>query len=614
MKKTQSQKNRLKLQDFTDLFMTRNKVIKNSTYYNRLYSTKPNTINMSSSLSKDITNNNLILSSPNNNNISNTNKEIRTPKNRIFSSKKKMLWPKVTKPIWPFSLKIKEPRDLIQKRLSLAKPSEKYHTFETIRWLNQKYSDSVKQKSIFSLLPNKGKQIIPKNETEKGKRHRKIIEYLESFRAPKAREKNVEINPKYFYNKQTFEKIKKMKEMFLTFDKEGKQRLLLKEIVKLFKNNDIEVDIEEIKELFFKNINNINAKNTPINILYLNFYQFLKFALSRDQDFRQFIRKVKKNKKNKLIKKDAYFPMDFNTALEYFMRKEKQRNSVKAVQDAIKGMDKMMKIENEEALEKSSNLISDEFSMSRKSNNLFLLSSKSNNNKIISKMSTNNNLLEENNLKDINFSELIEDFSSLFGINQPKKKLEENKINNKNKRFAKSAKIKNNKMNGDNPIYTEELKSKLRKETLKDLNIENFKKYKNLRLALEATKEQINYMKTHNNKSKNGLIEEDKQTIDMVDTRNIVHVNNLIHSPKKIFKLKNQNFLENIDNNSLLLNVYLDNRNKNRKKNLKEKFNKTRNNVNKKPIYNIYCGSHIIINNELKSNSKYDFVPNELII
>ena len=51
-----------------------------------------------------------------------------------------MLWPKVTKPIWPFSLKIKEPRELIQKRLSSSKPSEKYHTFETIRWLNQKYA------------------------------------------------------------------------------------------------------------------------------------------------------------------------------------------------------------------------------------------------------------------------------------------------------------------------------------------------------------------------------------------------------------------------------------------------------------------------------------------
>ena len=99
MKKTKSQKNKLKLQEFTDLFMTRNNVIKNSTYYNRLYSTKPNTINMSSSLSKDITNNNLLLSSPNNNNMSNTNKEIQTPKNRIFSTRKKMLWPKVTKPV-----------------------------------------------------------------------------------------------------------------------------------------------------------------------------------------------------------------------------------------------------------------------------------------------------------------------------------------------------------------------------------------------------------------------------------------------------------------------------------------------------------------------------------
>ena len=59
MKKTRSQKNKLKLQEFTDLFMTRNNVIKNSTYYKRLYSPKPNTINMSSSLSKDITNNNL---------------------------------------------------------------------------------------------------------------------------------------------------------------------------------------------------------------------------------------------------------------------------------------------------------------------------------------------------------------------------------------------------------------------------------------------------------------------------------------------------------------------------------------------------------------------------
>ena len=209
MKKTESQKNKLQLQELSDLFMTRNKVIKNSTYYHRLYSTKPNSINMSSSLSKDITNNNLILSSQNNNNISNKILKVNNPQKRPFSCKRKMLWPKVTKPKWPFSLKMKEPREIIQKRLSSARPNGKYHTFNTIRWLNQKYSDSVKQKSIFSLLPNKGKVVVHEGESEKSKRHRKIIDYLESFRAPKEREKNVEINPKYFYNKKTFERIKK---------------------------------------------------------------------------------------------------------------------------------------------------------------------------------------------------------------------------------------------------------------------------------------------------------------------------------------------------------------------------------------------------------------------
>ena len=143
-----------------------------------------------------------------NNNINNNNNNNKSNKNiskRKISSKKKHLWPKVTNPYWPFSLKRNEPKLSVQNRLSSAKPSGKYHNFSTIRWLNQKYTDSVKQKSIFSLLPNKGKVIVPEEESEKSKRHRKIVEYLQSFRAPKAREKNVEINPKYFYNKQTEE-------------------------------------------------------------------------------------------------------------------------------------------------------------------------------------------------------------------------------------------------------------------------------------------------------------------------------------------------------------------------------------------------------------------------
>ena len=608
MKKTRSQKNRLRLQELSDFFMTRNTKIKNSIYYNRLYSTKPNSINMFSSLSKDYTNN-LILSSQNNNNSKKNNDDIKSKindinslKNRVFSPRQKILWPKVTKPKWPFSLKRKDPIEIVQNRLISAKPSEKYHTFSTIRWLNQKYSDSVKQKSIFSLLPNKGKVKKPENESEKDKRHRKIIEYLESFRAPKEREKNVEINPKYFYNKQTFEKIKKMKEMFLSFDKEGKQKMVLKEVVKLFKNNGIDVDINEIKDLFFKNIEHTHPKNLPINLLYLDFYQFMTFALSGDQDFRLFIRKMKKKKINNYDKKGLYFPMNFNVALDYFMRKEKQRTSVKAVQNAIKDMDKMMKLDHEETLEKS-NVLSDEFNLSRKSNNNFLLSSKSNN----YKMSKTSNYNEDNNIKDINFSQLIEEFSNLFGINQSKKELDETLM--QNKRGAKSAKTRNYK-NEKSHTFTEEMKAKLRNETLKNLNIENFNRYNNLRLAIEATKNQINFMKKNENKF--GLIEEDKKTIDIVDTRNIVNLNNYLDNRhKKIFEQKNSNFFKNIDN-SLLINVYLDNKNKNRRKKLKEKYNKTKEFNIKKPIYNFYCGSPKIINNEHKSNSKYDFVPNEL--
>ena len=615
MKKTKSQKNKLSLQELSDLFMTRNIIVKNSKYYNRLYSTKPTSINISSSLNNNHTNN-LLLSQniKDNNNNNNKSKKANTnnirpntTKKRILSTKQKSLWPKVTKPKWPFTLKRNEPKELIHKRLLSANPSEKYHNYDTIRWLNQKYSDSVKQKSIFSLLPNKGKRIIPANESEKNKRHRKILEYLESFRAPKEREKNVEINPKYFYNKQTFEKIKKMKEMFLMFDREGKQKMVLKEMARLFKNNGIEVEIDEIKDLFFKDLKNTKSKNAPINLLYLDFYQFITFALSKDQDFRLFIRKIKQKKKNKYEKKGIYYPMNFNIALDYFMRKEKQRYSVTAVQNAINDMDKMMNIENEDIFEKNNMFNIDEINLSKKTNNTYALSSKKNNMKI---SKTFNYLEESNNFKDINFSELIQEFSNLFGINKSKKELDG--FNMINKRGTKSAKMRNIiKIKGNN-TFTEEMKAKLRNETLKNINIENFQKYKNLKLAIEATKEQIKYMKTHNNK--NGLIEEDKKTVDMIDLKQIVnHDYNSAHIPKKIFNFRNRNFFQNIDN-SLLINVYLDNRNKNRRKKLSEKYSKTKDYNNKKLMYNFYCGCPRIINDEYNKKLEYDFVPNELMV
>ena len=493
--------------------------------------------------------------------------------------------------------KIKEPRELIKNRLSSASPSEKYHNFNTIRWLNQKYSDSVKQKSIFSLLPNKGKVVAHVGDSEKSKRHRKIVDYLESFRAPKEREKNVEINPKYFYNKKTFERIKKMKEMFLTFDKQGKQKLLLKELAKLFKNNGIDVEVNELKELFFKNIDNINTKNIPFNLLCVDFYQFMTFALTRDQDFRYFIRKLLKKTRAKHDKKDLYFPMNFNSALDYFMSKEKQSNSINAVQNAIKSMNKMMKLDNDDNIEQS-HLISEDLSLSRKSNNVFLLSSKSNNK--LSLKSKYTNFSGENNYNDINFYNLINEFSNLFGADNS------DKSNKKNKREAKSAKIRSTKQIEQNKSFTDKIKAKLTKDTLRNLNINNFMKYNNLQLAIEATKEQVKYMKLH--KDKFGLSEEDKQTYDMVDIKDINNQNNLNYkTPKNISKIKNSHFFDNNDN-SLSINVYSDTGNKN-----KEKKNKNKIIINnKRHKFNFYCGSPIIVNEEYTSNSKYDFVPFEL--
>ena len=607
MRNTESFKQKLHLEELCDLFMTRNQVVKNTKYYNRLYSTKPNSINISSTKSNNNTNN-FILSSPNletkakdnNNNTKTNNKKI--PNKKSSSIKKKMLWPKLTKPIWPFSFKPKESKELIKNRLSSASPSEKYHNFNTIRWLNQKYSDSVKQKSIFSLLPNKGKVVVHEGESEKSKRHRKIIDYLESFRAPKEREKNVEINPKYFYNKKTFERIKKMKEMFLTFDKQGKQKLLLKELAKLFKNNGIDVEVNEIKNLFFKDIDNTNSKNIPFNLLYVDFYQFMTFALTRDQDFRYFIRKLLKKNRAKSDKKDLYFPMNFNSVLDFFMSKEKQSNSINSVQNAIKSMNKMMKFDSEDIDEKN-NILNDELSLSLKSVNGYFMSNKSNN-KILSK--THYTFSEENKYKDINFNKLIEEFSNLFGMNDPEKS------NTKNKREAKSAKIRSIKNFDENITFTDKLKAKLRKETLNDLNLNNFKKYNNLRLAVEATKEQVKYMKTHSNK--NGLIEEDKQTIDLVDVREIINQNNQqFMTPKEIFKIKNSNLFDNIDS-SLFINAYLDNRSKNRRKNNRNKNNKFKESINnKKQKINFYCGSPIFLNEEQKNKEKkYDFVPFDL--
>ena len=683
MKRTKSHSNRIRI-DITDLFFDRKPIIKNSSYYTKLYS--PNT--------KDINEKNPSYNSYYQNNTNNTLQPNLNHKHRILSLKKvfnqkntnnlKIKWPKITHPKWPFSKKNDEPKDIKKMRIFSSRPSQKYHNFNTIKWLTQKYSDSVKEKSIYSLLPNNGKPMVPEYENEFNKRHREMMEYLESFKGPGGREKFVNINPKYFYNNSTFKKILRLREMFLEIDKRGNHKMLLKELVQLFKENNINVDIKELKNLFLKNINNKKKKSEPAHLLYLDFYEFMNFALSRDQDFRLFMRKIKRknkmdeNKRNSRTisydekKENVYIPMNFDLIFNYFINKEKQRNSITIVENAIKEMDKIIqeRFENKNKKEENEKLVKTDkeskgkkkyiTSRTLKDNNSNLISfnnyhrqntiseeqelATESSNKILNSKSSKkihaklNEIIEkekEEKLKRINFAQLIKEFSNLFGI---KENEEKNSINEEKNRILSADNSKmylyNNYYNNnyetinnnrEEKTYSEEVKKEMRIDSLKNLNINNFEKYHDLKLALSVTKEQIKNMKNKD------MIEEDLKTFNIVDIRDIINqVNTYIKSPKS-HKQTNayanttfpvHKYLNNFDNSFKKDKYYLNNKTE-YNNNITKAEEKNRNKFNKyhikKNIYNYYCGKPIImdyINNSVKKTklSRHDYVPNEFFV
>ena len=277
------------------------------------------------------------------------NKEMRLLK-RVFKGspiikKDAPTWPKITHPKLPFSHTNKEEPEIRKRRIELLKPSRLYHDFHTIKWLRKKYSDSVIEKSVYSILPGNGNPNIPMFETEAKKRKRKIIKYLQSFKDPLGKEKHTKINPKYFYNQTTYDRIMKLKEIFLEFDGGGTRRMKMNQLVKLFNQNNIKAEVEEIVKLFFKDK---YVKKEDYLKLYLNFYQFLNFALSQEPDFRQFMRKIKgkyeSNDNNK--DKNAYLPMNLNLLLDYFITKGKERSSIEKIEKAIEEMDKIINENN----------------------------------------------------------------------------------------------------------------------------------------------------------------------------------------------------------------------------------------------------------------------------
>ena len=674
MKRTKSHTNKIKI-DITDLFFDRKPIIKNSSYYTKLYSPDTKELNDKNPSYNSFFQNNTLQP-----HLSHKHKILSLKKvfNQKNSKNLKIKWPKITHPKWPFSKKNDEPKDFKKMRIFSSRPSQKYHNFNTIKWLTQKYSDSVKEKSIYSLLPNNGKPIVPEYENEFNKRHREMMEYLESFKGPGGREKFVNINPKYFYNNSTFKKILRLREMFLEIDKRGNHKMLLKELVQLFKENNINVDIKELKNLFLKNVNNKKKKSDSANLLYLDFYEFMNFALSRDQDFRLFMREIKRknkmeeiNRNSKTIsydekKENVYIPMNFDLIFNYFINKEKQRNSITIVENAIKEMDKIIqerfenqkqkeetKINKKEKRKSSKKYIT---SKTLKDKNMNLLSFNNyhrqntiseeqelgidSSNKKLSSKSTKkihaklNEMIEkekEEKLKRINFAQLIKEFSNLFGI----KENDEKKINEDKNRILSADNTKihsynnyynnyyNSNYNREEKTYSEEVKKEMRIDSLKNININNFEKYHDLKLALSVTKEQIKNMKNKD------MIEEDLKTFNIVDIRDIINQVNTFIKSSKSHKTNNNNtyantsfpvqkYLNNLDNSLKKDKYYLNNKTEynNITKGEENTRNKFRKYHIKKNIYNYYCGKPIImdyINNSVKKTklSRHDYVPNE---
>ena len=618
-------------------------------------------------------------------------------------------WPKVTHPKLPFTNIRNEDPETKKKRIELLKPSRLYHDFHTIQWLRKKYSDSVIEKSVFSILPENGRAKIPLNESEAKKRQRKMIEFLESFKGPLGKEKYVKINPKYLYNETTYDKIKKLKEIFLEFDGSGYRKMEMNELVSLFNQNNIPADIKELVSLFFKDK---KVKKGDYSKLYLNFYQFLTFALTQEHDFRQFMRKIKEkyNKKGEEEEnkdKDAYLPMNINLVLDYFINKGKERSSIEKIEKAINEMDNLIQenslINNHESKKELISDFRNKSNISNKNKQKNKNFKSSENSKInqtrrdsfkelsytLGNINSSKDGIEqrkflkkynenEEKFDKIDFKQLIQEFSNLFNYNGLKqiedkksiynktiiKKIKKNnfknRINNFNKARRKSQENKNittlnflsptnntnfrkifynnsqsNKVLSDTAelyelIYKDNeslgnaIKQQMNENTILKMNVKNYEKLHDIKLALDATKSQIKGNNKNLNKNYRS-INLFKKSCSQGEVTNQSKLN------KKDYKYSLNNEYKKIDifnNRSKKLPILKTNsvkRNRNEltiinNKSINNNFLSDNNNYSKtnRTFLNVFCGKSQLVNmsqeqTDYASKSKFDYVPPEFL-
>jgi len=578
-------------------------------------------------------------------------------------NKNKFVWPKITQPKLPFSKREKIPEEERKKLIREQMPNRKYHDFNMIKWLRNRYSDSLIEKSVFSMLPDNGKPVVPDDESEEDKKHRLLMEFLDSLykRVPE-REKNVNINPKYFFDQKTFQKILKFKEIFLEFDEDQSRKMEIDEMVEMFNQNHIEATLEDLRNLFFKEK---KVKKEDIMKLYLDFYQFMNFALTKDQDFREFMREIKakrkKNEKNtgigdKSKKKEededenGYLPMNFNLMFDYFLMKGKERASIDEIEKGMDEMDKIINSSKKNGSENDDNVGEEKEKgkkLERRNSNPDLSKINEKNNEDINKINQD----YDEQLKNLNFVHLIENFSTLFHItdtqgsgmsdsflelvesHQQSSGVKSIKLKSDNKmqtsmfteKDINEAKNKNQKKNlSASKILNAEMLEKLvkydiNKKLIKNLNMNNYNKYHDIHLALTETRKEVNnFIKTQKLKeiklkgSTNNLHINESSFIDINSNNKINYAFNKKVKEKSLKPLytfdKTKNYISKNFSNSVKLNFsqnsrdinIVNNNNQNLKSNRKSNFS------------SIY--SYRAQDNKKNINlNKMDFVPPELL-
>ena len=299
-------------------------------------------------------------------------------------------------------------------------------------------------------------------------------------------------------------------------------------MVEMFNQNHIDANLEDLRNLFFKDK---HVKKEDIMKLYLDFYQFMNFALTKDQDFRQFMREIKAKRKSKI--KDGknneedevgYLPMNFNLMFDYFLMKGKERASYEEITKSIVEMDKI--INNNKNIDNvnTNNDIDDNKSKTNSSDANDNITNKNKNNED----NENENIDYEDQLKNLNFVNLINNFTTLFHINDlssskgmsdsfmdlaasheqisdmknVKLKNDNNNIktsefnlkdiSNKEKDNKNRRKILSTPKDINANLIENLVEYDMNRKRLKNLNINNYNKFHDINLALTETKKEVN--------------------------------------------------------------------------------------------------------------------------